>query len=380
VEDTELRDHLKTTLPEYMIPPFLVQLKQLPLTPNGKVDKRALPEVGRIDGPSPAPHEREGTETEKRLLEIWAEILDREDIGIDDVFFDLGGHSMKAMKLMSLINKRMGVVLPFTTVFTAPTIRELAQCVLDVAKFGEGGIDSPIVLLNGHKGEVREGGRAIFAFPPATADALGYGQLADLLRPYAFYAFNFIEAEDRLRQYADLIMEADPEGPHLLFGYSGGGNLAFHTAKELESRGQRVAGIVMLDSARFMRKIRFTDQEVRGLAENFVDADIARDYITSQVLRDKAIRNIERYHAFFAQNQDDGSIDANIHVVLSENSPMVHVDADANVICSKPRWSEVTRGEFKTYQGYGGHNQMLYNPYLEPNMALLRGILDVACR
>src|SRR5437588_47046 len=84
------------------------------------------------------------------------------------------------------------------SVFGAGTVRGLAQRALDCARYGQRTLDQLLVTLN-----VVEGGLPIFAFPPGTGDALGYGELAKRLKSYTFHAFNFIEAESRLRDYAD---------------------------------------------------------------------------------------------------------------------------------------------------------------------------------
>jgi thioesterase domain-containing protein len=79
---------------------------------------------------------------------------------------------------------------------------------------------------------------AIFALPPATADYLGYSDLARSLDPRAFYGFTFLEGEDRIALYAELIQNSPAAEPYCLFGYSSGGNLAYHVANALEARGQ----------------------------------------------------------------------------------------------------------------------------------------------
>ena len=250
-------------------------------------------------------------------------------------------------------------------------MRQLAHCVLDAVRFGEATIDQPLVRLSTHPG-----GRTLFAFPPGTGDALGYTQLAKRLEPHAFFGFNFIERESRLRDYADLITGVDPAGPYILFGYSGGGNLAFRTAAELESRGKRVADVVMLDSSRFLDRFRFPPDEARRLATSFLDEESVKDFVTSQILRDKVLRIIQRYHDFLSAAREDDPIDANIHVVTSEHSRDSFYDDSGRLICSKAEWAHVTRGGFRMYQGHGEHGHMLHARYLDANAALLRDILQ----
>ena len=119
-----LRQFLAGRLPEFMIPSAFFFLDALPLTPNGKVDRRALAalEISREDqteGAAPR------TETESSLLEIWREVLRDQHLGIEDDFFDSGGHSLLAVQLLSAVNARFNVDLPLHVLFGAPTVASL---------------------------------------------------------------------------------------------------------------------------------------------------------------------------------------------------------------------------------------------------------------
>ncbi|MCP5046975.1 MAG: amino acid adenylation domain-containing protein, partial [bacterium] len=126
----DIRDRLSRELPGYMVPGYVVQLEKIPLTPSGKVDKRALPEPGQQSG---ARYAAPGNHVERQLVEIWREVLGRNEepgqtgIGVDDDFFRLGGHSLRATIMVSKIHKQMGVKLPLMEVFRNPTIRGLAR-------------------------------------------------------------------------------------------------------------------------------------------------------------------------------------------------------------------------------------------------------------
>jgi amino acid adenylation domain-containing protein/non-ribosomal peptide synthase protein (TIGR01720 family) len=122
-----LKEFLGDQLPDYMIPSFFVILEQLPLNANGKVDRKALPEP-RMDGTAAAgslPRD----DIERRLLALWAEVLDvkRRSIDIDSNFFELGGHSLKVTVLVSRIHKAVEVKVPIIEVFRRPTVRQLAE-------------------------------------------------------------------------------------------------------------------------------------------------------------------------------------------------------------------------------------------------------------
>ncbi len=115
---SELREHLRSRLPDHMVPSLLVPLASLPLTPNGKVDKKALPkpEVTAAGTGLTAP----GTPLERRLAEIWENLLGVSGIGLESEFFALGGHSLLAMRLSSHVRDAIGLDLPVTAVFEAP--------------------------------------------------------------------------------------------------------------------------------------------------------------------------------------------------------------------------------------------------------------------
>ncbi|MCP4153369.1 MAG: amino acid adenylation domain-containing protein, partial [bacterium] len=135
--ETKIKEFLSETLPEYMIPSYLVTLEKLPLTPNGKLDSKALPRPDLADSKeyiAPTDH------IEKKLVETWAKILNihRDDtahfpIGINGNFFELGGHSLKAIILLSKIHKEFNVKIPLAQLFNAPTIRGLAGCIKEAA-------------------------------------------------------------------------------------------------------------------------------------------------------------------------------------------------------------------------------------------------------
>ena len=129
----ELRESLSKSLPEYMIPVYFMQLKEMPLTPNGKINRRALPEPdGEIN--TGTEYAAPTNETEEKLIAIWKEILGVEQIGIDDDFFALGGHSLKAIKMVSIIHRELKVEIPIGQVFSNPTVRKLGKYIDNTEK------------------------------------------------------------------------------------------------------------------------------------------------------------------------------------------------------------------------------------------------------
>jgi amino acid adenylation domain-containing protein len=128
VDTAELRAHLVTTLPEYMVPVAFVTLDQLPLSPNGKLDRRSLPapEFGSAAGMDyVAPR----TDVEQILAEIWAQVLGVKQVGVEDNFFELGGDSLHSMQLTSRAKAAFDVPLTPRDVLTARTVSALAELV-----------------------------------------------------------------------------------------------------------------------------------------------------------------------------------------------------------------------------------------------------------
>ncbi|HYH78578.1 MAG TPA: amino acid adenylation domain-containing protein, partial [Longimicrobium sp.] len=124
VEADELREHLRRSLPEYMVPAAFVVLEALPLTPNGKLDKKALPapDLASAEEKYVAPR----TPVEEVLAGIWAEVLRLERVGVGESFFELGGHSLLATRVVSRVRDLFGVELPLRAIFEEPTVAELA--------------------------------------------------------------------------------------------------------------------------------------------------------------------------------------------------------------------------------------------------------------
>jgi amino acid adenylation domain-containing protein len=115
VESSELRTHLKRSLPEYMVPTAFVVVDALPLTANGKINRGGLPMPER--GALAVEYETPRTPTEDVLARIWCEVLRLDRVGVNDNFFDLGGHSLVAMRLIGRVREAFQVELPVRTLF-----------------------------------------------------------------------------------------------------------------------------------------------------------------------------------------------------------------------------------------------------------------------
>lgn len=120
-----IRSNLETTLPSYMVPNRFIWLEQFPLTSNGKIDRKALPTPGSID--EDKQNEAPRNVIEEQLVDIWKNVLQIEALGIDDNFFDLGGQSLKAFRMVSEIQTHLGVEFSIKELLGHATIRGLSE-------------------------------------------------------------------------------------------------------------------------------------------------------------------------------------------------------------------------------------------------------------
>jgi amino acid adenylation domain-containing protein/non-ribosomal peptide synthase protein (TIGR01720 family) len=127
VDAAALREQMRRSLPEYMVPSAIVAMDALPLTPNGKLDRKALPapEAGAPEEAYVAPR----TPLEEVMAGVWAEVLRLERVGVTDNFFELGGHSLLATRLVSRIREVLDADLRVVALFEGPTVAELARAV-----------------------------------------------------------------------------------------------------------------------------------------------------------------------------------------------------------------------------------------------------------
>ena len=121
-----LVEYMSSILPAYMVPAYYVQLDEFPLNNNGKVDRKKLPAPEGASMATSVEYVAPRNETEEKLVAIWKELLGREQIGVKDNFFAIGGHSLKATRMASLIRKEFEVTLNLAALFSKPTIENIA--------------------------------------------------------------------------------------------------------------------------------------------------------------------------------------------------------------------------------------------------------------
>jgi surfactin family lipopeptide synthetase C len=247
----ELRSFLQGKLPGYMVPAAFVELPALPLTKNGKLDRRALPAPEEV-----RPEIQQGflaprTALEEALAQIWRQVLRVERVGVRDGFFELGGDSLLAVRLMAQIRKRFGRELPLSALFSGQTIEKLAGL---LRQDSAPPTRSPLVAMQPH------GRRTpLFCIHPGSGNLLCYFDLVHHLgggRPvyglqdpalYGEWSYR-VSLGARAERYVAEIQRVWPHGPYLLCGWSFGGHVAFEMAQQLHRSRHEVALLAILDT------------------------------------------------------------------------------------------------------------------------------------
>jgi amino acid adenylation domain-containing protein len=242
----ELRRYLREKLPDYMLPSAFVILEKLPLLPNGKVDRQALPLPG-VERPQMEHDYVEPRDAvEEQLAKFWAEVLRLERVGIHDSFFDLGGHSLSAVRLIGHIERKFGIRMPVATLFRYSTIAELAM-LLEAGTLPQSW--SSLMLIQ------PEGSRLPFFWVHGDASTV---LLPEYLGPdQPLYALEhqahdgrparYTQTETIAKHYLDEVRKVRPHGPYLLGGFSFGAVTAFEMAQQLRQEGEPVSLLFMLD-------------------------------------------------------------------------------------------------------------------------------------
>ena len=247
----ELRRYLHEQLPDYMVPSHFVILAALPLTSNGKVDRTALPAPTLSPTAERFVPPRDGVEM--RLATIWKNILGLPQVGVHHNFFDLGGNSLLAVRLMGHIQQTFGKSIPLAALFQRGNVEQMAA-LLRQGGNTVGTIASPIapIQTTGTKPSFfcvpGAGGYVIYLYQLARclgADQPFYGlQAAGLEGAEAPHT----TVEEMAAYYIEALRNVQPEGPYYLGGHSLGGWVAFEMAQQLQRQGEAVALVAIIDT------------------------------------------------------------------------------------------------------------------------------------
>lgn len=193
------------------------------------------------------------TETEQKLAEIWQQLLHLETVSIDDNYFELGGTSVLAVRLLSKVEELLGKRLPLTTLVTAPTIAQLAVIINQQEDFKNDKWSSLVAIQpQGNK-------IPFFCVHGGFGDVIGFWNLAQKLgKEQPFYALQAVGLDGKIpplnrieamaSYHIQEIQKVQPQGPYLLGGLCIGGIVAYEIAQQLQAQGQEVALVALLDT------------------------------------------------------------------------------------------------------------------------------------
>ncbi|MGE5400377.1 MAG: amino acid adenylation domain-containing protein, partial [Ignavibacteriales bacterium] len=279
----KVRESIKKNLPHYMNPNKYVLLKEFPINSNGKIDKNALPEPDKQSWGESEEYLAPRDAWELNLVRIWEEVLNIHPIGIKDNFFDLGGHSLQAIRLMDLIQEKLNVTIPLVTIYQNPTIETLVPFLKEDKQQAK----SSLLVELKPTGEKEP----LFFIHPSGGSVHWYTELAKHIDPSTpFYGIQAIgidgkdELDDSIEimasRYLDIIMRKQPEGPYNIGGWSFGTIVAFEVACQLMELGRNVGLLALLDNGPFLptEEPRDSAELLAGIfAKNFpLDADYLR--------------------------------------------------------------------------------------------------------
>jgi amino acid adenylation domain-containing protein len=245
----EVKSAAAVSLPQYMVPGIVVVLDELPLTANKKIDRNRLPAPTVT---SDASFEKPRDATEITLARMWIEILGIPEVGVHDNFFDVGGHSLLAVRLSAAIRKEWDVEIPISVLLAQGTIAKLATI---VRRGGQENARGPTVTLR----EGETGRRPLFLFHPFGGTVFCYVELTRHLPPgRAILAVEApgienegeaeVSVEGMAARYIEHIKEIQPTGPYALGGWCFGGVIAYEAAGQLRAAGEEIELLAAIDS------------------------------------------------------------------------------------------------------------------------------------
>lgn len=286
IDSSNIRNYMEQYLPDYMIPSFFMHLSEFPLTLNGKLDRRALPEPSySVDKEYIAPQ----NDIQKQLCNLFSDALkiDSEEISIDADFFELGGNSIVATKLIHNINHLLNTKIRIVDLFMNRTVNKISQ-LIDQSNY------RAIVGLNESKSE-----SSMFMVHPGGGGCEAYLSLANRLKDsykcygvdsYNMYHEDLIDDLHQLaRVYVDQIDKIEIRSSYTLLGWSLGGLIALEIASILEVRGVTDIKVYLLDTivndkSRGIQVPMHTDDDIKKIIEKYdgLQFDAAKKLLTAE--------------------------------------------------------------------------------------------------
>jgi nonribosomal peptide synthetase DhbF len=349
IDPIALRHELARRMPDYMVPSVIMQTVSIPLTTNGKLDRRALPTPEF----QPSQHARAPrTAHEETLCSLFKEVLGLDQVGIDDNFFEIGGHSLLAMRLVSRIRTMLGNELSIRNLFEAPTVAGLAD------RIAKPVLSDPYEIILPIKAS---GSRLpLFCIHPALGLSSGYSALIrhiDAAWPiYGVQARGLSHAGhlpgsimEMAREYLAHIRRVQPHGPYHLLGWSFGGCVAQAIASLAQQEGEETGMLALLDAfpadqygqaeespEAYLQSLIAANPEMAGMIDN-----AHRPRILDIVGNNVKLHGRRESFSY--------SGDATLFVAAAEHDEQMLADL----------WRPYINGDIKTFAVACGHQEML---------------------
>jgi hypothetical protein len=245
--ESPLREHAEDRLPAYMVPAAFHPVTELPRTAHDKVDRTALVARARTADEPTRARTAPRNDVELQLLRIWEALLPDREIGVTDDFFEVGGHSLLAMRVLARIRSEFGRELPVVSLLEGRTIERQAELL------GEHAAPRGSLIAI----QPRDEGRPVFCIHPVSGSSVCYAELARALgTEHPVYGLDAVgllghdpheRIEEMAAHYVEEVRRVEPAGPYLLAGWSMGGAVALEMARRLAADGADVAQLAVLD-------------------------------------------------------------------------------------------------------------------------------------
>ena len=364
LDPSEIRTALRSYIPDYMVPAAVALIPAIPLTSNGKVDRKALLKIKTEVKRSSTPPR---TDMEKKLTSYWKEIFGISELSIEMRFSELGGDSLKTLRLTSMIEEKTGLKIPYSMMMYVDTLEEMALLMssLESKETAENNNDRLSYYRSNEKKPVQ-----LILLPPLVGIHAPYLRLLDLMPETSFVLFDYTEGEsmeELVNRYAEQIKRFDLSDRLIIGGHSAGGNFAFEIIKRLEKDGIAVKHLLLMDSFYFHK---FKDIPANRIKTIF------RVLIRENVLEGQEIKGIYSVLDNYIEKlmtTTEGKINADI-VYLKSEPPYLDIQ---NLQFDDKLWSEHTTGGFELVQGYGSHIKMLYQPHINQNGMCIKRIFNL---
>lgn len=253
LDSNQVRKELANKLPEYMVPRYLQQIEKMPLTVNGKFDLRALEAMRVIERPRNDKFIAPRNDIEMKLYTLFSQLFLNVTIDIHSHFFELGGASLDALRLVNLVEKEIGQLLSLTELIRYPTIEQLAVLLRTRARGSQ-----PQNMRAENLMTFRDGKRHLICIHPGGGTAYCYLKLANALnRDLGIHGIqaqglkegeSFLPSFDAMADHYLSQIEHLISQPHILCGWSLGGLMALLMARKLQQRGFHHSKIIMFDT------------------------------------------------------------------------------------------------------------------------------------